>query len=41
MIGTGGDWKNGIWQSVDNVAGRRCLIVLLVVGADWWPASTE
>ena len=38
MIGTGGDWKNAIWQSVlTMLLVEGCLIVLLVVGADWWP----
>lgn len=38
MIGTGGDWKNAIWQAfLTMLLVEGCLIVLLVVGADWWP----
>ena len=38
MIGTGGDWKNAIWQSLWTMfMVEGCLIILLVVGADWWP----
>ena len=37
MIGTGGDWKNAIWQAfLTMLLVEGCLIVLLVVGADWW-----
>ena len=38
MIGTGGDWKNAIWQAfLTMLLVEGCLIVLLVAGADWWP----
>ena len=38
MIGTGGDWKNAIWQAfLTMLLVEGCLIVLLVVGVDWWP----
>lgn len=38
MIGTGGDWKNAIWQALlSMLMVEGGLILLLVVGATWWP----
>ena len=39
MIGTGGDWKNAVWQAVlTMLAVEVFLILMLVVGANWWPS---
>ena len=38
MIGTGGDWKNAIWQALFSMLMvEGGLILLLVAGAQWWP----
>ncbi len=38
MIGIGGDWKNAIWQAIlTMLLVEGVLILLLVVGAGWWP----